>query len=165
MNIKRQVKARVNRYLALAAKHHGTSPLICRIDYLVCGTDAGFAYTDQCKDIYGIVFNSVMLARAPKTFLEEIVPHEVAHIACFQIHRELDVPPHGAEWRSMMRLFGATPKACHTISTRGIPPYTEKDSAKDMLPIFQQEGLSFAQAARSVSAICNLKLESVKKLG
>lgn len=58
-------------------------------------------------------FNLAMAAVQPRRYLDETVPHEVAHLvaaACFG----RNIPPHGEHWRSVMRHFGIRdPRRCH----------------------------------------------------
>jgi SprT protein len=57
-------------------------------------------------------FNLAMAEAETARFLAQTVPHEVAHLvtaACWRKTR-----PHGIEWQSVMRFFGAPADRCHT---------------------------------------------------
>lgn len=62
---------------------------------------------------------SVRLAAAlrtgPPAFLAEVLCHELAHVAAWEIHGE-GIRPHGREWKELMRQAGYRP------STRLTPP-------------------------------------------
>ncbi len=61
-------------------------------------------------------FNAVLLQDQPQAFLEEVVPHEIAHVAVGVIAPR--ARPHGREWRAVMRLLGVEPRRCHDFDTR-----------------------------------------------
>lgn len=48
------------------------------------------------------------LAEAPEGFTMEVVCHELAHLACHQLHGAGHAP-HGAEWRHLVELAGFRP--------------------------------------------------------
>lgn len=48
------------------------------------------------------------LAEAPEGFTTEVVCHELAHVACHQLHGAGHAP-HGAEWRRLVELAGFRP--------------------------------------------------------
>ena len=55
------------------------------------------------------------LAAGPPAFLAEVLCHELAHIAAWEIHGD-GVRPHGREWKELMRRAGYRP------TTRLVPP-------------------------------------------
>ncbi|MCG6896583.1 MAG: SprT-like domain-containing protein [Thiocapsa sp.] len=63
-----------------------------------------------------IRYNPTLLHRHPAEFLRETVPHEVGHIVAF-IRHGTRIRPHGAEWQTIMRHFGAYPSRCHRFDT------------------------------------------------
>jgi len=48
------------------------------------------------------------LADAPDEFVAEVVCHELAHLACHELHGP-DHKPHGPEWQRLVELAGFTP--------------------------------------------------------
>jgi SprT protein len=62
-----------------------------------------------------IRYNKTMLAENGQAFIEQTVPHEVAHLVARVVHGH-HIRPHGDEWRSIMRLFGAKPIRCHNFT-------------------------------------------------
>lgn len=58
---------------------------------------------------------AVVLRGGPPAFLAEVLCHEVAHVAAWEIHGD-GIRPHGREWKALMRLAGYRP------STRLTPP-------------------------------------------
>jgi SprT protein len=55
------------------------------------------------------------LAAGPPAFLAEVLCHELAHVAAWEIHGD-GIRPHGREWKELMRRAGYRP------STRLTPP-------------------------------------------
>jgi SprT protein len=68
-----------------------------------------------------IRFNPWIFAKYPEDSFANTVPHEVAHYVadcCYGLRR---IKPHGAEWKSIMQLFGADSRATSRYSLEGIP--------------------------------------------
>lgn len=65
-------------------------------------------------------FNPVLFAANYQAFLDEVVPHEVAHLLVHALWGEgrgkSRVLPHGRQWQSVMReLFGLEPSTTHSF--------------------------------------------------
>lgn len=63
--------------------------------------------------------NLSMLEAYQMNFANQIVPHEVAHLVCVQIHgtikSKINHVVHGPEWREVMLKLGEKPERCHTF--------------------------------------------------
>jgi len=60
-----------------------------------------------------IRYNLGIASLQPEAFLEQTVPHEVAHVVTWLLHGSR-AKPHGREWREVMAFFGrATAARCH----------------------------------------------------
>lgn len=59
-----------------------------------------------------IRLNAGLLQRYGEDFIEQTVPHELAHLVAYA-HFGEGIRPHGAEWRELMRLLGRRPDVCH----------------------------------------------------
>lgn len=58
--------------------------------------------------------NPVFLEFFGKTYLDETLPHELAHIAVRLIWGfSKSIKPHGKEWKQVMAILGANPARCH----------------------------------------------------
>jgi SprT protein len=71
----------------------------------------------------GIIrYNRAMLAENGLAFIQQTVPHEVAHLVAGIVHGRR-IRPHGAEWRSIMAFFGAEAVRCHSFT---VPPHQRR---------------------------------------
>nr|WP_113868231.1 SprT family zinc-dependent metalloprotease [Brenneria salicis]NMN90447.1 SprT protein [Brenneria salicis ATCC 15712 = DSM 30166]RLM30000.1 SprT family protein [Brenneria salicis ATCC 15712 = DSM 30166] len=66
------------------------------VSYQQRGTTAGSAWLQHWE----IRLNPLLLQENQQAFIDEVVPHELAHLLVFA--RFGKVPPHGKEWRWMM---------------------------------------------------------------
>lgn len=62
------------------------------------------------------ISETIMMNNDPKTFIDEVVTHEVAHYIVHEVYGR-NVQPHGFEWKETMRMLGAQPKRCHSFKT------------------------------------------------
>lgn len=79
------------------------------VDWNLRGTCAGSATWKQNL----IRLNPILLCENKTQFINETVPHEVAHL----LNRALNGPlvsPHGPEWCGIMVALGLAPQRCHT---------------------------------------------------
>lgn len=60
-----------------------------------------------------IRYNPALLGSNPDRFLAETVAHEVAHLVAYRLHGR-GIRPHGPEWQTIMRRYGAEPSRCHS---------------------------------------------------
>lgn len=74
------------------------------------GKTAGQAYLNKNH----VRLNAVLLNENAANFIEQIVGHEVAHLATHCKYGP-DVDGHGPEWRGMMVAFGLEPNRCHSL--------------------------------------------------
>lgn len=93
-----------------------------KISFRQRGTTAGTAYLSQWE----MRLNAVLLAENGQPFIDEVVPHELAHLL---VYRQFGrVSPHGPQWRWMMEeVLGVS--ACRThrfdvASVQGKPSAT-----------------------------------------
>jgi SprT protein len=100
------------RWLARAAVQWPRAAGPIRVSFALRGRCGG----DACGRTSTVRYNADLLAQNGDAFLAEVVPHEVAHIVvartCPTRRR-----PHGAEWKTVMRFFGAPARTCHRFET------------------------------------------------
>ena len=79
------------------------------IKYSLRGTVAGYATTTPT--IMELNYNVGLAWENLKDFLDNTIPHEIAHI--FTDRRCRNSKPHGREWQSVMRAMGLDATRCH----------------------------------------------------
>lgn len=76
------------------------------------GTTAGSAWLQQWE----IRLNPVLLLENKQQFIDEVVPHELAHLLVWKQFGK--VAPHGKEWKWMMEtVLGVSARRTHRFST------------------------------------------------
>ena len=79
------------------------------VSFKLRGQKAGVAHITENK----LRFNPVLYAQNRDDFLQQTVPHEVAHLVAYK-QFGLKIAPHGQEWQLIMRgIYGLEPKRCH----------------------------------------------------
>ncbi|WP_172378293.1 SprT-like domain-containing protein, partial [Gilliamella apicola] len=82
-----------------------------KIVYKPKGSIAGSAILNRWE----IQLNTTMLCENGEKFIEEVVPHELAHLITFQIYGK--VKPHGKEWQYIMsEIMKQPPKVTHNFN-------------------------------------------------
>jgi SprT protein len=61
--------------------------------------------------------------------LRDTVPHEVAHYIVHELYGSRRVKPHGRQWRSLMRQFGADAGVTFDLDLAGIPRRRQRTHA------------------------------------
>lgn len=85
-------------------------------------TDAGYVIASQDNCVY---LNHDLFRKNKKRFLDEIIPHEVAHLVSEALSPKES--PHGGTWKIVMRsIFNLKPERCHSMETKGIGRITKK---------------------------------------
>ncbi|SDJ36927.1 SprT protein [Ferrimonas sediminum] len=90
-----------------------------QIGFTLRGMSAGAAHLADNR----LRFNPVLLQENPQAFVDEVVPHEVAHLLVWQLHGR--VRPHGREWQRMMaEVFDCPPRTRHSFDVSSVGPAT-----------------------------------------
>lgn len=85
------------------------------VQFSLRGKSAGTAHLQLNK----LRFNPVLLQENAQSFMDDVVPHEVSHLICFQLYGR--VRPHGKQWQSiMLHVFGRPPKTTHQLNTQSV---------------------------------------------
>ena len=79
------------------------------------GSVGGWAISDS----HLIRLNPVFLKNYTEDYLENVIPHEIAHLFVSQFYKDLRPKSHGSEWKSVMGYLGLKPRRCHGYKTEG----------------------------------------------
>lgn len=94
------------------------------IRYDLVGQAAGQAIYDRVSNPTHVIrINPNLLNENEKRVIEQIVPHEMAHVVVSQVweeERKVSVKGHGYEWQSVMRTFGLVPERCHNMDVSSV---------------------------------------------
>ncbi|EIC20156.1 SprT family zinc-dependent metalloprotease [Thiorhodovibrio frisius] len=118
-HLRTMVEQRIEELLETARrelKYGAASPAI-RFD--LRGQSAGQARFDA-RGRGTVRFNPWLLLRHGEEFIDQTVPHEIAHWLTFCLYGR-KARPHGPQWRQLMVLFGAEPRRCHEYDLDDIP--------------------------------------------
>ena len=86
-----------------------------KLVYQQRGTAAGTAWMDS----YEIRLNPVLLMENQQTFIDEVVPHELAHLLVWKHFGR--VAPHGKEWKWMMEtVLGVPARRTHKFEVQSV---------------------------------------------
>ena len=106
-----QVMACLRKHLTQANQLLNTEYKEPKIVYKPKGSIAGSAILNRWE----IQLNTTMLFENGEKFIEEVVPHELAHLITFQIYGK--VKPHGKEWQYIMsEIMKQHPKVTHNFN-------------------------------------------------
>jgi len=118
--LQRQVIEATRRFISLARTRYRIDIAPPQLRFDLRGRAAGMVvFYRGDPPTAAIRYNDRLLQENKQTFIQQTVPHEVAHL----ISRSLfgtSIKPHGPEWRTVMTLFEADPSRCHNFSTEHI---------------------------------------------
>lgn len=113
--LKMQVQRQLKRDLAQANAYFNKQFVEPTISYKVRGAKAGVAYLQQNE----VRFNPVLLAENGQAFIQQVVPHELAHLLVYQQFGR--VQPHGKEWQMMMeQVLGVPAEVYHRFDLANV---------------------------------------------
>ena len=104
--------ATTHYYVAKAAEIWGRDFDLGEVKFTLRGKAAGKAYWPALD----VNYNERLYLENFQHFIENTVPHEVAHIISFQLHGP-NAPAHGKEWKGVMEALGTVPSTYHNYST------------------------------------------------
>jgi SprT protein len=83
-----------------------------QVSFKLRGQKAGVAHPTENK----LRFNPQLYRENQQDFLRQTVAHEVAHLVAYQRFGS-GIPPHGEEWRLIMRgIYHLPPERCHSYA-------------------------------------------------
>ncbi|HHF2988099.1 TPA: SprT family zinc-dependent metalloprotease [Vibrio alginolyticus] len=101
--------------IAMAEQAFKRSFPIPTITFDVRGKAAGKAYLQLNQ----VRLNPVLFRENTQAFLDEVIPHEVAHLITYQVYGR--VRPHGKEWKGVMEaVFNVPAKTTHSFELKSV---------------------------------------------
>lgn len=113
--LKMQVQRRLKQDLDTANRFFQKTFIAPTVSYEVRGLKAGVAYLQRNE----VRFNPILLVENGQAFVQQVVPHELAHILVYQQFGR--VAPHGKEWKMMMEsVLGVPAEIYHHFDTTNV---------------------------------------------
>jgi SprT protein len=120
-SLQAKIKTKINQCLEIAETHYSRTFYPPKLDFSLTGRHAGRA----CSSTNTIQINSTILIQNEADYINQTVPHEVAHLVTDAVypHGHLDqtkktatIPHHGTGWKHVMELFGVQPALYHNYA-------------------------------------------------
>lgn len=119
--LQQQVMRTLREKLALAEHKLEQSFSEPTVNYKQRGTTAGSAYLKEWE----IRLNPSLLIENTEQFIDEVVPHELAHLLVFHVFGRKGIAPHGKEWKWMMQhVLEVTAKRTHNFAVTTVKSKT-----------------------------------------
>lgn len=113
--LKLQAQRQLKQSFEQASQFFNKTFILPTISYELRGQKAGVAYLQQNE----IRLNPVLLAENGMEFIQQVVPHELAHLLVYQQFGR--VQPHGKEWKMMMeQVLGVPAEIYHQFNTASV---------------------------------------------
>lgn len=114
-HLKMQVLRKLTQSLQLAEQYFKRTFPMPIINYDISGLKAGVAYLQKNE----IKFNRTLLLENPTEFIQQVVPHELAHLIVYQLFGK--VKPHGKEWQNIMEnVFSLPAEVYHHFDVKNV---------------------------------------------
>ena len=124
-----QLCAVVEECIELASDYFNKSLLIPDVRFDLRGKSAGQARF-EIERVFGIIktqkssirFNRLLMEENFQAFIDDVAPHETAHVIARQVYGS-KIKPHGQEWKMIMRdVLNKSPSVTHQFDvTRASP--------------------------------------------
>jgi len=116
---KEQVIESTNAYVEKACESLNINLASINVRFDLSGKSSGMFVVRQGKA--HIRYNEIIFSRYFEDSVINTVAHEVAHYVVYSIHRWKRVKPHGAEWKSIMSIFGVPAEVTGKYDISSLP--------------------------------------------
>ncbi|ABR74207.1 SprT family protein [Actinobacillus succinogenes] len=114
-HLKMQIQRKLNACLQKSEQFFDRTFAVPTVSYEVRGIKAGVAYLQK----NAIKFNRTLLLENPSEFVNQVVPHELAHLIVYQLFGR--VKPHGKEWQAVMtNVFQLPAETYHQFDVKSV---------------------------------------------
>lgn len=128
--LKAKVEAKIQECFKIASEKYGTAFEMPEVRYDIKSHTGGLAYYTR----WLLRFNLILLVENEEHYVENVVPHEVAHL----VNHRVNVPapgkkrlmPHGKEWNNVMGALGAPAAVYHKYDCSSIEKGSRKRSRR-----------------------------------
>jgi len=128
--IKTAIESSVAYFIGIASEKHNRHFDIPKITYKTKGTCGGKAWGHEWR----IDFNMGLIVDNMNEYLNQVVPHEIAHLIVHAIHGTeykrtrggMRRVSHGTRFYKVMREFGVDETRCHSMDTSKVKRATRK---------------------------------------
>lgn len=118
-NLQQLVIEETNRFIKSAAEYYGEEMKEVPVLFDLTGKAAGMYRVKAGQRV--IRYNPYVFAKYYDDNFSETIPHEVAHYVTDILYGLRRIRPHGAEWKSVMQIFGVAANRTANYDLSGLP--------------------------------------------
>jgi SprT protein len=118
-NLQEQVIQETNHFIKSAADYYDQEMKEIPVLFDLVGKSAGMYRVKAGQRV--IRYNPYVFAKYYDDNFSETIPHEVAHYVTDILFGLRHIRPHGAEWKSVMQVFGVTANRTANYDLTGLP--------------------------------------------
>ena len=119
-DLRKKVEDKILECFKIAEKKYKTQFEMPEVRYDIKSWTGGLAYHQR----WLLRFNLILLIENEKHYIENVVPHEVAHLINRRVNkvppRKKRLMPHGKEWKDVMALLNVPADVKHTYDCSSI---------------------------------------------
>ena len=118
-NLQEQVIQETNHFIKSAANYYDCKIKEIPVLFDLMGKSAGMYRVKAGQRV--IRYNPYVFAKYFNDNFNETIPHEVAHYVTDILYGLRYIKPHGAEWKSVMQVFGVAANRTANYDLSGLP--------------------------------------------